>query len=62
MNLQEIIEPLGVFLESTFEGVLMPISNLFNWAVIVGGFVGLFVWLKMQSDYNKKAEKEGNIA
>jgi hypothetical protein len=62
MNLQEIIEPIGVFLESTFESVLVPISNMFNWVVIFGGFIGLFVWLKMQSSFNKQAEKEGTIA
>ncbi|MFM1932915.1 MAG: hypothetical protein RL226_2218 [Bacteroidota bacterium] len=62
MNLNSIIEPIGKLLESAFETTLVPISDGFNWLVIVGGFVGLIVWLRMQMAYNKKAKNEGGLA
>lgn len=62
MNLQEILTPLAKFIDDTFRGLLVPISDLFNYGVIVLGFVGLFIWLKMQSDYNKKAKQDNTLA
>lgn len=61
MNLQDIVDPLAKAMESSFEGLLVPIGDAFNWVVIVGGVVGLFVWLKMQNDYTAKAKKDGTI-
>jgi hypothetical protein len=62
MNIQEIITPLGQLVEDSFNGLLVPISEMFNWAVIFGGVVGLAIWLRMQSAYNKKAKDEGGLA
>ncbi len=61
MNLQSIIDPIGKIVEDSFESVLVPISEMFNWGVIVLGLVGLGIWLKMQGDYNKKAQREGTL-
>jgi hypothetical protein len=58
--MQDIVYPIGDLLQWTFE--FMPLlGNLPNILVILGGFVGLFIWIKMQSDYNKKPEKDGYI-
>lgn len=62
MNLQQIVEPLAKIVDSTFRSVLVPISDGFNWAVIVLGFVGLFFWLKMQKDFNAKAKRDNTLA
>ena len=31
------------------------VGNLFNYSVIILGFVGLFYWLNMQKKYNQQA-------
>lgn len=61
MNVNTIIEPIGRLLEWSFANVIEPLGNSVNYSVVVLGFVGLFVWLKMQSDYNKKAKQDGSI-
>lgn len=61
MNTQEIITPVAKFIEWTFETLLVPISSPFNMAVIALGFVGLFLWLRLQKKYTAKAEQEGGI-
>ena len=35
MNLQDLITPVGKFVEWTFETVLVPLSNPFNLGVIL---------------------------
>lgn len=62
MNLQQIVEPLAKIIDSTFRSVLVPISDGANWAVIVLGIVGLFLWLKMQKDFNAKAKRDNTLA
>jgi hypothetical protein len=62
MNLQEILAPIADIITATFDGLLVPISNLFNTGCIVLGFVGLFIWLSMQLKYDKKAKEEGTLA
>ncbi|MCW8896510.1 MAG: hypothetical protein OQJ96_03785 [Flavobacteriales bacterium] len=37
-----------------------PYFNL-NVAFIILGFIGLFVWLKMQAKFNKEAEEKGTL-
>jgi len=46
MNLQEIINPIGKFMEETFELLLVPMSAPFNVAVVVLALVSLVVWLR----------------
>ena len=45
----------------SFETLLEPIGDGFNWICIVGGFIGMFVWLKMQGSFNKEAKRTGGI-
>ena len=61
MNTQDVLTPLAQFVEWTFNTVLVPMSNGFNWGVIALGLVGLVFWLRLQSKYNAQAEQEGSI-
>jgi hypothetical protein len=61
MNTQEIITPIGKFIEWTFETVLVPISAGFNWGVIAFGLVAIGFWLRLQKKYSAKAKQEGTI-
>lgn len=61
MNLQSILYPIADFLTWTFEHLLVPIANGFNWICIAGGFVGIAIWLRMQKRFTQKAEREGGI-
>ena len=36
------------------------IGNIFNYSVIVLGFIGLFYWLNIQKKLNDKASKDPN--
>lgn len=65
MNLQSILDPIERFIVWSFESILEPLGEL-PWVspnnlVIVLGFVGLFYWLKVQGNYNKKAQSEGGM-
>ena len=58
--MEDILYSIQDFLESIFS--YMPLlGNIPNILIIIGGFIGLGVWLKMQSDFNKKPEKDGYI-
>ena len=61
MNTQDLITPLAQFIELTFQTVLLPISDMFNWGVIALGLAGLAFWLRLQSKYNARAEQDGTI-
>ena len=61
MNTQDIITPVAQFIEWTFNTLLLPISDSFNWAVIGLGLVGLLFWLRLQKKYNVCAEQDGTI-
>ncbi|MFT5777133.1 MAG: hypothetical protein ACI837_000064 [Crocinitomicaceae bacterium] len=42
-----------------FQWVLSPldsIGNIFNYTLIVVGFIGMFIWLNKQHKFNKAAE------
>jgi uncharacterized membrane protein len=36
------------------------VGNIFNYSVIVLGFIGLFYWLNLQKKMNDKAAKDPN--
>jgi hypothetical protein len=36
-------------------------THWFNIVCIIGGFVGLIIWLRMQKRFNAKAQKEGTL-
>jgi len=59
MNTQEIITPIGKFIEWTFVNVYEPIADPFNAGVIILGLVSLVIWLKVLNGYVAKAKAEG---
>ena len=61
MNLQQILDPIAKLVDETFITILVPISDLVNWAVIVLGFVGLGLWIKMQQSYTAKAKRDNTL-
>ena len=61
MNTQDLIHPLAQFIEWTFQTLLLPISDMFNWGVIALGLAGLAVWLRLQSKFNARAKQDGTI-
>lgn len=61
MNLQELITPVGKFVEWTFETVLVPMSNPFNLGVILLGLGGIAFWLRKQRKYSNEARQSGDI-
>lgn len=59
MNTQEIIKPIGKFIEWTFVNVYEPIADPFNAGVLILGLVSLVIWLKVLNGYVAKAKAEG---
>lgn len=61
MNLQTLLYPLAEITETSFDILLVPMSNLVNWACIALAFVGIFMWMSLQAKYNKQAAREGTL-
>lgn len=59
MNFNDILVPIEKILVWSF-GIIESLGNTFNIAVIILGFVGLFIWLKKQYSFNKQAEGNPN--
>lgn len=58
MTYTEFVEELGDLLLWTTELLFETVGNVFNYAVIVLGFVGLFIWLRLQAKYNREAAND----
>ena len=61
MTLEDILIPIGGFLGATFETVLVPMSEPFNWLCVVLGVLGIAIWLGWQHKLNAKAESAGDL-
>jgi len=61
MTLQDILTPIENAMVWSFENLLEPLGNTPNYLLAIGGFAGLIIWVKMQKDYNAKAEREGTL-
>jgi len=61
MNLQDLIIPLGKFIEWTFETLLVPMSNPINLGIIVLSLGGILFWLRKQRQYSDQARQSGDI-
>lgn len=55
MSSKEIFESLGDAILWSTEILFENVGNVFNTAVIITGFIGLFFWLKTQRKFNEKA-------
>lgn len=60
MNSNVIFEAIGSFLLWTTSILFENIGNLFNDAMIILGFIGLFYWLNMQKKFNQQAKNNPN--
>jgi hypothetical protein len=56
MTTTEILVSIGDFILWTTELLFHNVGNLFNDAMIILGFIGLFIWLRIQYRFNKAAE------
>lgn len=57
MTLSGFFYGIADFMQMTFRLLEADmIGNIFNYACIALGFVGLFIWLNMQKKYNVAAE------
>lgn len=56
----DFIYSLGDFFYWIFS-MLEVLGDAPNWAFIILGFIGMFIWLKMQKDFNNKAKAEGTL-
>jgi hypothetical protein len=62
MNLQSVLNPIASLFQGYFENLLVPSLSIMNTICILGGFFGLWLWLKRQKAYNVKAKQDGGIA
>lgn len=58
--LKDIVWWIADLLEQSFQ-ILPQLGNLPNIAFLLLVILGFLVWLKMQRDFNKKAEREGTL-
>jgi hypothetical protein len=57
MSSSTVFYALGDFLQWTFIPLQANvIGNIFNYSLIVLGFVGLFYWLNLQKKFNQQAK------
>lgn len=61
MTSTDIFWGIGDFMQWTFNLLQADaIGDLFNYAVILLGFVGLFYWLNWQRKFNEQAANDPN--
>ena len=60
MNSSGVFYNIGYYTELMVSVVFDNIGNIFNYACIVLGFIGLFYWLNFQYKDTKAAEKDPN--
>jgi len=58
MNYNELVYGLGELLLWTTELLFEVVGNIFNYGAIVLGFIGLFIWLRLQAKYNREAAND----
>jgi hypothetical protein len=56
MNSAEMLWSFGDLCDAGISAVYDNVGNMMNYAVIVLGFIGLFIWLAKQAKFNKEAE------
>tara|TARA_Y100000739_G_C20195283_1_gene278525 strand:- start:18 stop:206 length:189 start_codon:yes stop_codon:yes gene_type:complete len=61
MNTQDVIYPIGEFLEWTFDSILMPMADPLNLGILLLSLVGGIYWLYLQKKYTDKAKNDGTI-
>lgn len=59
-----IVNPIAAFLKWTFDYILVPLGELPNiinpnYIFLILGFIGFFIWLRLQHKYDQRAKREG---
>jgi hypothetical protein len=44
-----------------FKNILVGLLTPMNTICILGGFFGIWLWLRMQKNFTEKAKKEGTV-
>ncbi|MFB6257100.1 MAG: hypothetical protein ABEH38_00275 [Flavobacteriales bacterium] len=57
---KDLVWMLADLLKASF-AILPQLRNLPNIAFLFLAILGFLIWLKMQRDYNQKAEREGTL-
>jgi hypothetical protein len=61
MTFNGFFRGLGDIFQWTFQFLQADaIGNIFNYSLIVLGFVGLFYWLNLQKKFNEKAKNDSS--
>ena len=60
MSSSTIFYAIGDFMQEVAFLPLEMIGNIFNYSLIVLGFVGLFYWLNFQKKFNEAAKNDPN--
>ena len=55
-----LFNAIGDFLTWSFDTLVVPMENSLNYSIIVLGFVGLVIWLRLQAKYNAQAANDPN--
>lgn len=58
MTWTDFVYKLGFGILWTTDVVFENVGNIFNYAVLILGFVGLFLWLYHQNKMNKQAAND----
>lgn len=59
MSSTTVFQAIGDFLQWTFL-FFDNVGDIFNWSLVVLGFVGLFYWLNYQRKFNDQAANDPN--
>lgn len=62
MTLSSIFNGLGDIFQWTFTFLQndMGLTAMMNSAILIGGFVGFFIWMRKQMKYNAEAESNAD--
>jgi hypothetical protein len=61
MNLQMILAPIVTAAQWLFQNVMEPLGNTFSFMCIIGGFFGIYLWIRMQKRFTAEAKKNGTL-
>lgn len=60
MSSRDVFISIGDFMYGAPFEFYDNVGNIFNYSLIVMGFVGLFYWLNWQKKFNKQADENPN--
>ena len=60
MTFTDVMYAMGDGATASF-GAIEALGNIPNYTILVGGFVGLVIWLRMQGKFSKESEQNGTL-